>query len=62
MQFFRMDPLLIFVLYKSLLKMKDMVVILKIENLLNLSLLSNSSFTYAVSTLLPLTASNPLGI
>lgn len=62
MKFFRMDSLLIFVLYKSLLKMKDMVVILKIEKFPNLSLLSNSALTYAVSTLIPPTASNPLGI
>lgn len=45
MQFLRMDSLLIFILYKSLLKMKDMVVILKIEKLLHLSVLLNSALT-----------------
>jgi len=42
MNFFRMEYLLIFVLYKSLLNIKDTVVILKIEELLNLSVLLNS--------------------
>lgn len=45
MQFFRMGSLLIFVLYKSLLKMKDMAVFLKIEKLLNLFVLIYSALT-----------------
>lgn len=50
---FRMKSLLIFVLCKSFLKIKEAVVILKIEDLFNSSVLLNSVLTLAVSTFYP---------